>query len=323
MQPLISVIIPVYNSELYLEVCIDSVINQTYKSLEILLIDDGSTDRSPLICDSYELRDNRIKVVHKNNEGVSSARNLGIELASGEYISFIDSDDWLELDAYDHLATCIVDNHVDAVMFEYYVDHTNGETVHKSHYELNGVMDRMTAIKNTISPVNRFAVSKIFARKLVDKVRFDQGIHIGEDTLFACYALNNADSVYYSAKPLYHYLQSEISATRCKFNKKRFTGVDAYYRLVEFCTLHYPSIVGVALASYINLLISAVTDLCGNLDFPDAEKHIRRLTSEVNKHFVRILFSGQASLKLKVKLVIFRISPWLQYVIHKRHGNPA
>lgn len=98
---LISVIVPVYNVENYLCKCVDSIINQTYNNLEIILVDDGSTDGSASICDEYVLKDSRVKVIHKENGGVSSARNIGIAEASGEYICFVDSDDWLELDYFE------------------------------------------------------------------------------------------------------------------------------------------------------------------------------------------------------------------------------
>ena len=95
---LITVIIPVYNVEKYLKECLESIINQTYKNLEIILIDDGSTDASGEICDEYSKRDNRIRVVHKANGGLSSARNLGLDIANGEYVTFIDSDDYIDLE---------------------------------------------------------------------------------------------------------------------------------------------------------------------------------------------------------------------------------
>ena len=101
MNPLISVIIPIYNVEKYLARCVDSIVNQTYKNLEIILVDDGSPDRCPQMCDDYVEKDSRIKVVHKNNGGLSDARNTGIAVATGEYISFIDSDDWIDLETYD------------------------------------------------------------------------------------------------------------------------------------------------------------------------------------------------------------------------------
>ena len=100
-MPLISVIVPIYNVEKYLDRCVDSIINQTYKNLEIILVDDGSPDNCPQMCDDYAKKDSRIKVVHKENGGLSDARNVGMEVATGEYVSFIDSDDYISLDCYE------------------------------------------------------------------------------------------------------------------------------------------------------------------------------------------------------------------------------
>lgn len=99
MKPLVSVIVPIYNVEKYLSKCIESIINQTLSNIEIILINDGSTDSSGVIADNYAKNDSRIKVIHKKNGGQGSARNIGIELASGEYIGFVDSDDWIDLDS--------------------------------------------------------------------------------------------------------------------------------------------------------------------------------------------------------------------------------
>ena len=102
MDELISVILPVYNVQQYLEKCIESVVNQTYKNLEIILIDDGSTDMSGKICDEFAEKDGRIKVIHSKNGGVSAARNIGLDIATGEYIGFVDSDDWIESQMYEN-----------------------------------------------------------------------------------------------------------------------------------------------------------------------------------------------------------------------------
>ena len=112
----VSVIIPIYNVEKYLEKCLNTIINQTYKNLEIILIDDGSTDKSSTICDEYCEKDKRIKVIHKNNEGVSSARNKGIELSKGKYIVFIDPDDYVTDEHVEVLYDCIISNNVDLVI---------------------------------------------------------------------------------------------------------------------------------------------------------------------------------------------------------------
>ena len=103
MNPMISVIVPIYNVEKYLARCVDSIVNQTYKNLEIILVDDGSPDRCPQMCDDYADKDSRNKVIHKKNGGLSDARNAGMAVATGEYISFIDSDDWIETSMFELL----------------------------------------------------------------------------------------------------------------------------------------------------------------------------------------------------------------------------
>lgn len=119
-MPLVSVIVPVYNVETYLRQCLDSIIGQTYSQLEIILVDDGSTDSSGAICDEYARLDSRIHVIHKANGGLSSARNAGLDIALGEYISFVDSDDWLELEMYQELVSIMEErNHLDLVKFGY------------------------------------------------------------------------------------------------------------------------------------------------------------------------------------------------------------
>ena len=113
MENLISVIVPVYNIEAYLRKCIDSILAQTYTNLEIILVDDGSTDNSGEICNEYAAKDARIRVIHKGNGGLSSARNTGIDIATGKYIGFVDSDDYLAPDMYEKLLGAIVNNHAD------------------------------------------------------------------------------------------------------------------------------------------------------------------------------------------------------------------
>ena len=115
MEGKISVIVPIYNVEQYLRKCIDSIINQTYKNLEIILVDDGSWDNSPRICDEYAKRDNRIKVIHKKNGGLADARNTGLKMITGNYISFIDSDDYIEKTMYEKMIKVILKYNADII----------------------------------------------------------------------------------------------------------------------------------------------------------------------------------------------------------------
>ncbi|NTW98359.1 MAG: glycosyltransferase [Geobacteraceae bacterium] len=318
-MPLITVIVPVFNTQKYLTKCIDSIINQSYQNLQILLIDDGSTDNSSQICDIYAARDSRVCVVHKDNKGVSSARNLGVERAKGDYVSFIDSDDWLEPHAYEHLVCCILEHKVDAVIFEYFVDYEGVKSVHKTFNRLNGLMNNVKAIETTISPVNRFAWSKLYARSLVCDIRFEEGIHIGEDTLFACHALGKAGSVFYLSTPLYHHVQSEVSATRCAFNEKRFTGIEAYHRLLLLCQSNYSDITDIALSAYISLIISTIVELRGCRNYPGSGGVMSDLNHTLRSNFMRVLRSDKIENRVKVRLLLCCISPWLPYMLHKRH----
>ena len=122
MEKTISVIVPIYNVEKYLDRCLKSIINQTYKNLEIILIDDGSPDNCGTICDEYAKKDNRIKVVHKDNGGLVKARNTGLDIATGEYISFIDPDDWIELNMYEEMIKIADETNTDIVRCGYYRD---------------------------------------------------------------------------------------------------------------------------------------------------------------------------------------------------------
>lgn len=112
-KPKISIIVPVYKAEPYLKKCIDSILNQTFKDFELILVDDGSPDRCGEICDEYALKDSRIKIIHKENGGQSSARNVGLDIAQGEYIGFVDSDDWIEPDMYKKLFKVLKNDNVD------------------------------------------------------------------------------------------------------------------------------------------------------------------------------------------------------------------
>ena len=118
--PLISVIIPVYNVEKYLNRCVQSVCNQTYHNLEIILVDDGSTDNSGKLCDEWAVKDLRIKVIHKDNGGLSSARNIGLDNAKGEYIGYVDSDDWIDMEMYSYLWTILKSYQVDVAFCDFY-----------------------------------------------------------------------------------------------------------------------------------------------------------------------------------------------------------
>ena len=202
----LSIIVPVYNVEKYVNRCIDSIINQDYKNIELILVDDGSTDRSGEICDSYE-KDFRVKVYHRKNCGVSSARNLGIEVSSGKYLLFLDADDWLADNALSEIINNC--NNADMVMFGAY----NYTELENGSYKLTKKIDFCG--KNRTYPVcdkymeifEKSVVlwNKLIKREVVSDLRFDSNIRYGEDALFLCRVLANVKSAYIIPEEFYYY----------------------------------------------------------------------------------------------------------------------
>ena len=224
MSEKISVIIPVYNVEKYLSACVNSVINQTYKNLEIILVDDGSTDKSGEICDEYALKDERIKVYHKQNGGLSSARNYGLDRKNGDYVFFLDSDDFISLRCLEKLHEVSIEQNADIVSalnkrFTTESDLTLQKTVKKEIV----VYSNKQTLENTFKRTeNYFVIScaKLYKNRLFDNLRFTEGV-IHEDE-FICHRLyGKANKFVLLLEELYLYRENPCSITGVKYNIKR------------------------------------------------------------------------------------------------------
>ena len=232
-HPLISIIVPVYNVEKYLEQCIESIINQTYTNLEIILLNDGSKDSSGAICDRYAEKDSRILVVHKNNEGLAQTRNLGIELAKGEYVMFVDSDDWVDNDICQTLMDAIYTYNVESSMCSYMKEYS-GESIPKILHNQDTVFDgnkfrlRICGPKNEElkQPENLDCYStvwgKIYPACAVKKYKFTDLKEIGtaEDMLFNLHIFSDIDSMVYVNKNLYHYRKNVSTSITSVYKAK-------------------------------------------------------------------------------------------------------
>lgn len=232
---MISVIMPVYNVEKYIRQGIESVLNQTYKKLEIILVDDGSKDSSGNICDEYAKKDNRIKVIHKENGGVSSARNTGMHIATGKYIMFIDPDDFYENNACELLYNAIEQKKVDYVIANYVYTTHKGEKWKKNMFSVNNNFEvSIKDYKKALFVMNSVIWNKIFKREFVEKhkLRFVEGV-LAEDAVFSmsCYAY--AKKAYYIHDVIYNYRQNEKSeslSTKCTINY--FSKMNEAYKLI-------------------------------------------------------------------------------------------
>ena len=229
-KDLISVIVPIYKVEKYLSRCVDSIINQIYKNLEIILVDDGSPDNCGMICDEYAKKDNRIKVFHTKNEGVSSARNLGIKNSTGYWICFVDSDDWIERDFCLKLINSIQENCADIVLCGY--NRVTGKN--KEKINSNGKSQIINGREYLIKCLNPqtnygFCHMKLIKKKAIDEIRFNKKLKVGEDALFNIEISSNVNTAIFIKENLYNYRINIYSTVR-KFDIQY---VDKYLNAIK------------------------------------------------------------------------------------------
>ena len=225
MSDKISIIIPVYNSESKIKRCIDSVLNQTYINFEVIIIDDGSTDRSGQICDEYKDKDNRIKVIHRKNDGVSSARNLGILQSTGLYLIFLDSDDWIENNALEILYKSIRKEDDDIVICGCYMEfpYENNKVLNikldnKRYLSVESYLSRFEYYRNT--GIFGFSVNKIYKSKIIkdNNILFGK-YNFAEDLFFIFEVLTHCNTIKVIENTLYHYMHENPSSLS-KSNKE-------------------------------------------------------------------------------------------------------
>lgn len=220
----LSVIVPIYNGETYMSKCLDSLIKQKYKDMEIICVDDGSTDNSLAICERYVESDSRFKIITKANEGVASARKAGMQEAKGEYITFVDSDDWLEEDMYATLMQAAVKNDADIVVCSYFKDYdTYSETMINRLNVSDNIISGEELIRYAFQRedyrgVAAFLWNKIFRAKLLynNKVYIRDDLKRGDDVAFLTEAALLSKRNVYVDIPLYHYVQRSSSITHRK-----------------------------------------------------------------------------------------------------------
>lgn len=212
---LVSLIIPCYNAESTIEKCLESVISQTYRNLEIIIINDGSTDRSPAIIKQFQERDSRIILIDQINSGVSKARNQGIKQASGTYICFVDSDDWAEENYCSVLHQAIVENQADISIAEAFFEDKNGDQVGKHQISTDpiAIYDKHTALKLLLEDkiIQSHPWAKLYRAELLKTITFPENLEAFEDYFTMFKVFNNAKKVVKMNNPIYHYVQFENS----------------------------------------------------------------------------------------------------------------
>lgn len=241
---MLSVIVPVYNASKYLRPCLDSILSQSYPDFEVLLVDDGSTDDSGSICDEYARRDSRVRVFHKTNGGVSSARNLGLDQAQGEFVCFVDADDVIPKGCFENLATSLSDD-TDMVFGGIRKFSEENVCLEQISIESKMFLDKSGCIDFFLPPVNsesdwqRYLYNRIYRRAIIEKnhIRFNSKIHYKEDGLFVVqYICSCQHGFVYIPEIVYCYRQNDQSAMLSlnkTFNKRLLTNVDAHGEILR------------------------------------------------------------------------------------------
>lgn len=230
----ISIIVPIYNAEKFLSRCVNSVLNQNYENIEVILVDDGSIDKSGKICDEYAKKDKRIRVIHQKNSGVSAARNTGIDNATGDYIEFLDSDDEILPNLYNDLIPCIENNGLDILVFnsQRVKDNKIKTSKHTGKFYID---NKYNALIKEFSNDGGCVWNKIYKRKVVENVRFPEG-RLFEDTATGYRFIENADTVGYIDKVYYNYYYNSNSITNTSFNvRNRWDYVLAREEVFLYC----------------------------------------------------------------------------------------
>ena len=218
-MPKISIVIPVYNAEEYLARCLDSVLRQTLKDIEIILVNDGSKDNSGAICDEYAQKDNRIKVIHQLNQGVSTTRNNALAIATGDFVGFVDSDDYIHPEMFKTLLDTAHTTNSDIVMCDALTVYENGKTENDTIIQLqnNITLTKQCLIPNLLLELAGSACRCIYSNKLLKNhnIKFPQGIKFSEDRIFNIYAFGCADKITYIKKSFYYrYVNLESAVHR-------------------------------------------------------------------------------------------------------------
>lgn len=246
-EPLVSVIVPVYNTEAYLKECVDSIVNQTYQNLEIILVDDGATDGCPEICDEYALEDQRVRVIHKTNGGLSTAREAGILNSNGKYLMIVDSDDWIDLDTIGECVRVAEGDNSECVLFSYVKEYGNRsianylfsysfcygeeETEEKIHRRIIGFRKEELQHPERIDNLSTLW-GKLYKKEIALKGRIVSEREVGtsEDIIFNIYALEQCKSVSYIHQCFYHYRRSNLQAATMKYKPQLY---EKWKRLYE------------------------------------------------------------------------------------------
>lgn len=298
---MISVIVPVYNVEKYLNNCVKSVLGQSYKDLEIILVDDGSTDDSGLICDFWKEKDNRINVIHKKNGGLSSARNAGLSIANGNYIMFVDSDDTIDSNMVNVMYDTITENSSDIVICDYQrIKNEKPKVCDVNNFEIE-TMNYDDLWEEIFGHLNNSSCNKMYKKELMNNISFKNGIIHGEDLLFNLDYLSNCKKGTKINCKFYHYYIRENSITKAPFSKNCFNEIVVKDYALEIIKNRYPLQIKNAQKFCFRARMNVLRSIYKSNYEDKYQEEVVALKSYIKKHYSNV----KSNLKFKEKVEYF------------------
>lgn len=326
MDDLISVVVPVYNVEKYLKDCVESIITQSYTKIQIILVDDGSTDKSGNICDQLLKQDNRIQVIHKKNEGLSIARNTGIEVAMGKYICFVDSDDLINKYFIEILYKACKENDCKMSMCNYFKFYNNDEL---KNIKNNKDKEIDLKIESRISLLegiyinnhirNIIAVNKLYLKELFSDIKYTEN-KLHEDEFTTYKLIYKCDKIAIVDTDLYYYRQSPNSIMRKQFNIKRLDYIEALEERMSFYKeKKEKKLYDMTLKTYCYTLLK-MRNLCKK-NITDSKKITKELKKKYRKSILRALRAKYIKIKSKIVIICMAIFPSSEKLLLERSNN--
>ncbi len=303
-NPLISVIVPVYKVEPYLRRCVDSIIKQDYQNIEIILVDDGSPDRCGQICDEYAFMDNRIKVIHRQNGGLSAARNSGLDICSGEYIGFVDSDDCIHPEMYSRLYQDIV--FFNTRLAFCHCEKFTGEIPHGDISLGRECRDKDYVMERSMSETIWWSAwAKLYHRSLFNGIRFPDN-RINEDYAIMMFIYDRCDRIVIDYNKLYYYFQREGSITSMSVNIHSFDQVQNAIEVLNYIKSNNPQ--HVEAAEFV--LLSSVLRLISYADWNVFKEQLSPLFTICRSHYFSAISNRYILIKQKILLSLAALHPW-------------
>ncbi len=303
MNPTISIIVPIYNLEKYLSACIDSLLSQTYQSIEILLVNDGSTDNSGEICDAAALKDSRIYVIHRVNGGAAMARNDALDVASGSIITFVDGDDIVSPDYVESLYEDMINNDADISCCSWQ-DVEEGDTpdfnitkpVDMQHWTRDMALEKLLYQEE----INASMWCKMFRAPLFDGIRFPKG-NLYEDLAIIYKIFSRANKVTFRDHPTYHYLLRGQGTTLTTFSKGKMDLVDVCDELLAYIEENFPHLKSAAISRLMRANFHIYLQIPRDAEFAELRKRIEK---NIKKHRKTVLRDSRAKRGTKIAIAI-------------------